>query len=217
MPILRFPDPRMAGPDGIVALGGNLQSETLLRAYRKGIFPWPMDGFPLVWVSPEERGILEFDRLSIPRTLRQARKRSTYRITIDEDFRGVISRCSRIRRTGQPGTWITSEIISSFCRFHKDGHAHSVEVWEEEKLVGGLYGVDVDGVFAGESMFHMKPNASKLALLFLIDHLRERGLDWIDIQTMTPHMQMLGAIEIPRDEFLEKLAATRAKRLRLFD
>ena len=176
-----------------------------------------MDGLPLTWVSPPMRGILEFSELHVPRSLAKERARTPFTFTIDRDFQSVIEACARIKRPDQPGTWITDRMLRAYIRFYRLGYAHSVEVWEGEELVGGLYGVAVDGVYAGESMFHRRPNASKLALLFLIDHLKERGLEWIDIQMLTPHMETLGAKEIPRKEFLEKLAATRTLGLTLFD
>lgn len=217
MPVVRFPDPRSATTDGIVALGGDLQVETLLLAYRQGIFPWPMHGLPLTWVCPLMRAVLNFEELHIPRSLAKERARSTFTFTIDRDFPAVIEACAQASRPDQPGTWITGRMLRAYNRFHERGYAHSVEVWDGEELVGGLYGVAVDGAFAGESMFHRRPNASKLALLFLIDHLKERGLDWIDIQMMTPHMEILGAREIPRLEFLDKLSATHRRNLKLFD
>ena len=132
-------------------------------------------------------------------------------------FPRVMLSCARVERAGQPGTWIIDEMIEGYCALHAAGRAHSVEVWEGEDLVGGLYGVDVDGVFAGESMFHLRANASKMALLHLIDHIASRGGEWIDIQTMTPHMETLGAVTMPRLQFLEKLGTTRARGLTIFD
>jgi leucyl/phenylalanyl-tRNA--protein transferase len=204
-------------PEGIVAIGGDLHPENLLLAYQQGIFPWPIEGWPLTWFCPPKRAILEFRELRIPRSLAKIRRRAPFRFTIDRDFRAVIMACAKRQRPGQRGTWITPGMVRAYCDFHAQGHAHSVEAWEGETLVGGLYGVDAGGAFAGESMFYLRPNASKLALLYLIDHLAERGLDWIDIQVMTPHMEALGARDISRAEFLAKLAATRARRLKLFD
>ncbi len=217
MPLIRFPDPRRASSDGLVAIGGNLQPETLLMAYRQGIFPWPIEELPLTWFCPEERAILEFVDLHVPRSLTKARRRAQLRLTIDQAFRQVISACARVKRSGETGTWITPQIIQAYCELHHRGHAHSVEAWDQEELVGGLYGVEIDGAFAGESMFYARPNASKLALLFLIEHLQGRGLEWIDIQMMTPHMERLGAKLISRDDFLQKLTRTRSRELRLFD
>jgi leucyl/phenylalanyl-tRNA--protein transferase len=216
MPVARFPDPRNTYPDGLLAVGGDLHPETLLLAYGQGIFPWPREDWPLAWFCPEERGVLDFADLHIPRSLAKARERTTLRFTIDEAFADVITACAEARRPDQPGTWIIPEMVEAYIAFHKLGHAHSVEAWDGDELVGGLYGVDAGGVFGGESMFHRRDNASKLALLHLIDHLRERGSEWMDIQTMTPHFELLGATLIPRDEFLERLAAARQRGLRLF-
>ncbi len=213
---LRFPDPRDATPDGIVAAGGEPRPDLLLEAYTHGIFPWPVEGYPLLWFSPARRAILHFDELHVPRTLARERRRTALRLTIDGDFASVIRACAAVSRPHEAGTWITPAMIEGYCEFHRAGHAHSVEAWEGETLVGGVYGVDAGGAFAGESMFHLRPNASKLALLFLIEHLKRRGLDWLDIQVMTPHMETLGAREISRDEFLEKLAVARRRGLRLF-
>jgi leucyl/phenylalanyl-tRNA--protein transferase len=217
MALIRFPDPRRASYGGIVAVGGSLNADNLLRAYRLGIFPWPIDDWPLMWFCPEERAILEFDDLHVPRSLRQAHRRAPLRFTVDQDFKAVILACARAKRTGEEGTWITTEMIRAYCELHAAGSAHSVEAWEGERLVGGLYGVDAGGAFSGESMFFLRPNASKLALLHLIEHLQRRGLDWIDIQVMTPHMQGLGAKLVSRDEFLQKLAHARARKLDLFN
>ena len=216
MALIRFPDPRGAGDDGLVAVGGNLRPETLLAAYRQGIFPWPIEGWPLTWFSPKRRAVLLFDELHLPRSLARERRRAKFQFTTDRNFRGVIESCARVYRPHERGTWITPEMVEAYCELHARGHAHSVEAWEGGRLVGGLYGVDAGGAFAGESMFHTRPNASKLALLFLVDHLRARGLDWLDIQVMTPHMEALGAREIDRESFLEKLSEALRRGLRLF-
>lgn len=217
MSLIDFPDPAHASDGDFIAFGGSLNKDNLLRAYRRGIFPWPVDGLALVWFSPEKRAILEFKHLHVPRRLSRVRRRTNLRCTIDQNFTAVITHCARIRRNGEGGTWITPEMLRAYSELHNSGNAHSVEVWDKEHLVGGLYGVDVDGSFSGESMFYLRPNASKLALLHLIDHLQARGLDWIDIQVLTPHMAALGAKEIDRDEFLLKLKATRARQLAIFD
>jgi leucyl/phenylalanyl-tRNA---protein transferase len=217
MSLIDFPDPAHASYEGIVALGGNLNAANLLQAYRRGIFPWPMEGWPLTWFCPEERAILEFKNLHVPRRLARVRKRTTFRCTIDQNFMAVINWCAKVSRAGENGTWITPRMLRAYCELHQRGHAHSVEVWDEDELVGGLYGVDADGVFSGESMFHLRPNASKLALLHLINHLQAKALDWMDIQVLTPHMSSLGAKEISREEFLKKLSLTRARGLKLFD
>lgn len=200
----------------IIGFGGDLSIENLRRAYRNGIFPWHIDGLPLPWFCPEKRAILEFDELHIPKSLRKAWRKTEFEFTIDRDFRAVIENCSIVERKHETGTWITPEFIEAYTEFHRTGDAHSVEVWEDETLVGGLYGIDAGGVFCGESMFHRRSNASKLALLFLIEHLETRGATWIDIQVMTPHFEVLGAKEIKRNEFLDKLEKTQAENLRLF-
>jgi len=217
MALLSFPDPRRASPEGIVAIGGRPTTANLLSAYRQGIFPWPIEGWPLPWFCPPERAVLEFKDLHIPRRLARFRKRESFTFTIDQNFSGVIRGCADATRPNEDGTWITVEMIRAYIEMHRAGHAHSVEAWENGELVGGMYGVDAGGAFAGESMFFTRPNASKLALLQLIEHLAARGLDWLDIQVMTPHIGTLGARVISRDAFLDKLEETLRRKLRLFD
>ena len=202
----------------IVSFGAELTVANLRTAYRSGIFPWHIEGLPLPWYCPEKRAILEFSELHIPKSLEKERRKGKFHYTIDKDFRSVIEACSATRRAGEAGTWITADFIRAYLQLHHAGMAHSVEVWDEHgSLVGGLYGVDAGGVFCGESMFHRQSNASKLALLYLIDHLSARGATWLDAQVMTPHLKALGAREIPRREFLKKLGATQQLRLGLFD
>jgi leucyl/phenylalanyl-tRNA--protein transferase len=210
-----FPDPRYA-PSDVVAMGEDLRIDTLREAYRKGIFPWPHDGLPLPWFSPRRRAVIFFDELHVARSLQKASKRARFRFTIDRDFRSVIAACAKAVRPEQDGTWIEPSIVTAYTRLHAAGDAHSVEVWDHDTLVGGLYGVDAGGVFTGESMFYLRPDASKLALLFLVDHLRTRGSIFLDCQVMTPHMEALGAREIRRAQFLDLLAEMQAKGLRLF-
>jgi leucyl/phenylalanyl-tRNA--protein transferase len=218
MAIIHFPDPRTASPEGIVAIGGDLHPESVLAAYRQGIFPWPVEKLPLLWFCPAERGILDFDALHVPRSLRRAQRQSGLRFTVDRAFASVIRGCSETPRPGQHGTWITPAVIAAYCRLHDMGVAHSVEAWSASgELVGGTYGVDVEGAFAAESMFYRVANASKLCILHLVSHLRRRGLDWIDVQTLTPHMARLGARLVPREAFLERLQRTRMRGLQLFD
>jgi len=214
--IVRFPDPRDATPEGIVAFGGRPDPELLVEAYSNGIFPWPVEGYPLLWFSPPERAILVFDELHVARSLARARQRTRLSFTIDRAFSRVIESCAAVTRAHETGTWITPAMVRGYTELHRRRHAHSAEVWEGAELVGGLYGVDAGGAFAGESMFYLRPNASKLALLFLIEHLRARGLDWLDVQVMTPHMRALGARLVSREEFLERLALTRRCGLKLF-
>ena len=217
MPAVRFPDPRLADEEGLVAIGGDLRPTTVMTAYRCGIFPWPTEGLPMLWFSPAARGVLRFADLHLPRSLRRAMRQARWTFTIDRSFAAVIDACASAPRPGQDGTWITRHVRDAYVHLHRLGHAHSAEVWDGEELVGGIYGVDVDGAFAGESMFHRRPNASKAALLHLVGHLSARGLDWLDIQVMTPHMERLGARPVPRDAFLDLLADTRGRGLVLFD
>ena len=201
----------------VVSFGTPLTVENVREAYLKGIFPWFTEGIPLPWHCPENRAILEFADLRVPRSLEQARRKSDHTFTIDQDFRSVIHECSLAHRPGQGGTWITTEFESVFTELQIEGMAHSVEAWDVDgNLVGGLYGVDASGVFCGESMFYKTPNASKLALLFLIDHLRSHGSTWLDSQVMTPHFEALGAKEIDREAFLIKLKETQQMNLQLF-
>jgi leucyl/phenylalanyl-tRNA--protein transferase len=216
MPVLEFPDPSSASEEGIVALGGDLHPQTLLLAYAHGIFPWPIQGIPLAWFSPAQRAVVEFDALHIPKSLAKERRRARFSFTIDRAFERVIESCAKTPRPGQDGTWITAPMKKAYVEMHRLGHAHSVEAWEGEVLAGGIYGMDCGGAFAAESMFYSRPYASKLALLHLIEHLRGRGLSWLDIQVMTPHMKALGAVEIPRDAFLARLRRARSERLKLF-
>lgn len=200
---------------GIVAWGGRLDASTLELAYKAGVFPWPMepiDQMPLPWFCPPRRAVLYFKDLHQPKSLIRFLKKHTWRITVDKDFKQVIETCARLHEP----TWITQPMLKAYIELHKRGGAHSVEVWEDETLVGGIYGVDAGGAFSCESMFHKKPNASKVALLHLISQLKMNGLDWIDIQQLSPHMEQLGAIEIARDRFLKELARTQALGLKLF-
>jgi leucyl/phenylalanyl-tRNA---protein transferase len=203
--------------DDIVSFGTPLTVANVREAYQKGIFPWYTEGIPLPWHCPAERAVLEFEHLQVPRSLEKERRKSDLTFTIDSDFRRVMHECSLAYRPGQRGTWITPEFESVYGRLHDEGMAHSVEAWGKDgALVGGLYGVDAGGVFCGESMFFKVPNASKLSLLFLIDHLRGRGSTWLDSQVMTPHLEALGAQEIDREVFLDKLKETQALDLKLF-
>jgi leucyl/phenylalanyl-tRNA--protein transferase len=201
----------------VVSFGDELSPENLRQAYKLGIFPWHMEGIPLPWYCPDARAILRFKDLHIPKSLEKEQKKGRYTFTIDTAFARVIRECSHAPRSGQKGTWITQEFVDAYTELHRTGMAHSIEVWNADKeLVGGLYGVDAFGVFCGESMFHKAPNASKLALLYLIDHLRARGSTWLDAQVMTPHMRALGAKEISRREFLRRLKETQGFELNLF-
>lgn len=213
----RFISPRFAGDAEIVGVGDDLSPETLLWAYGQGIFPWPISGYPLLWFCPPRRAVLEFDRLHLSERLARTRRRTSLTFTVDAAFDRVIDGCRRSPRPGGSGTWITPAMVSAYSALHHRGDAHSVEAWDDSgALVGGLYGVDAGGVFCGESMFHTAADASKLALLFLCAHLKQRGSGWIDIQVMTPHLASLGAHEIPRDLFLDRLQSAQARGLVLF-
>jgi leucyl/phenylalanyl-tRNA--protein transferase len=211
--------PHPTDPLGLVALDRELSADRLVSAYRRGIFPWPDSALPgaIPWVCPPRRAILEFSALHIPHNLKRAqRTRAALRFTIDAAFSEVILGCAGARRPGQTGTWITPAMIHAYTELHRHGHAHSVEGWDGDKLVGGLYGVTAGGVFTGESMFHRVSDVSKLCILRLVGHLAERGATWIDIQQLTPHFVLLGAREIPRKEFLARLAAEQRAERKLF-
>ena len=204
---------------GLVALDHHVTPERVISAYRHGIFPWPSSDprRPIPWVCPAERAILEFESLRIPRSLRQSlRRRSVLRFTIDRAFDEVIRSCAAAPRIGQGGTWIIPPIIDAYRELHRRGHAHSVEAWDGETMVGGLYGVTSGGIFSGESMFHKVDDASKLCVLQLIAHLQSRGATWLDIQQLTPHFASLGARVISREQFLQRLALAQAAGSALF-
>ena len=202
-----FPPVEEADADGLLALGGSLEPEWLLDAYQQGIFPWPVmdDPAPIAWWSPDPRAIIELDGLHVSRRLRRTRRSGRFSVTRDKAFATVIHGCANAGdREGQ--TWITPRMIDAYCRLHLLGHAHSVEAWHQGKLAGGVYGLAMGGMFAGESKFHTVRDASKVALVHLVDHLRDRGYQLFDIQQLTPHTARLGGIEIPRREYLARLA-----------
>jgi leucyl/phenylalanyl-tRNA--protein transferase len=205
---LRFPDPRFANEEGLVAVGGDFSVERLLLAYRSGIFPWTTS--PITWWSPEPRAVFEPGAFHVPRSLARVIRHGTYAVTLDRAFREVIESCAAPavnRRT----TWISGKFVSAYTRLHELGHAHSIECWLGGELVGGVYGVSVGGLFAGESMFHLQPNASKVALYHLVRHLERRGFVLFDIQMLTPITKQLGATTIPRKEYLQRLAVAVTK------
>ena len=205
---LRFPSPRLADDEGLVAVGGDLSLPRLLLAYRSGIFPWTVD--PITWWSPDPRAIFELDGLHVPRSLNRVLRKGAFRITVDRAFRRVMKGCAA-PGPGHRSTWISPEFIAAYTQLHERGHAHSLECWQASQLVGGIYGVTVGGLFAGESMFHRVSNASKVALFHLIEHLRRRRFVLFDIQMLTPITGQLGGITIPREEYLRRLAEAVAK------
>lgn len=190
----------------MVLVGGRLTSEWLLDAYRHGIFPWPMwgDWMPMTWFSLDPRAIMPLDGLYVSSRLKRTIRSGKFHVTCNKAFREVMQGCSKPRHKGD-GTWITSGMIKAYCRLHAEGHAHSVEVWQEGQLAGGIYGVSIGGAFAGESMFHVVRDASKVALVAMVSHLNARGYQLFDIQQWTEHTGSMGAIEIPRSEYLQRL------------
>jgi leucyl/phenylalanyl-tRNA---protein transferase len=209
-----LPDPAEADEDGVVGIGADLAPSTLADAYRRGIFPWPHPGVPLPWFSPDPRGVLELGSFVVTRSLQRRLRRSGWVTTVDAAFPEVVDGCATGR--GEEGTWITASMARAYARFHELGWAHSVEVGDDDELVGGLYGVQVGGVFTGESMFHRANDASKVALLDLAVRLREAGGSLVDVQVATPHLRRLGACELPREGFLTRLAAVRDDPVRLW-
>ena len=195
-----LPSPETADERGVVGIGADLEPGTLLAAYRSGLFPMHVDGGALAWWSPDPRGVVPLDGLRVSRSLRASRRRLT--VSMDRDFPGVVTGCADPSR---PHGWINADIRAAYSRLHDLGWAHSVEVWEDGELVGGLYGVAIGGFFAGESMFHRRTDASKVALVHLVDVLRAGGSTLLDVQWTTPHLVSLGAVDIPRREYLRRL------------
>ncbi len=200
---LRFPDPNQADAEGLVAVGGELSVKRLLLAYRSGIFPWT--AAPVTWWSPDPRGILELDAFHVSRSLGRVLRQDLFKVTVDQAFRDVMAGCAA-PGPGRRSTWITREFLEAYGELHRLGHAHSLECWQGNELVGGIYGVAIGGLFAGESMFHRVSNASKVALFHLVRHLREREFALFDVQMLTPITAQLGAAEIPRTTYLKRLA-----------
>jgi leucyl/phenylalanyl-tRNA---protein transferase len=206
-----FPDPALAEPDGLLAVGGDLRPERVLTAYAQGIFPWYDERSPLLWWSPDPRLVLEPEALHVSRSLRRTIRRGAFRVTADTAFQRVIRRCAARPRPGQRGTWITEEMVAAYLALHRLGFAHSFEAWEGEALAGGLYGVSLGAVFFGESMFADRPDASKVAFVRAVDWLASRGIRLVDCQVRTEHLVTLGAREIPRGAFLDRLRAALAQ------
>lgn len=211
MPIYRlindliFPPPEDAGPDGLLAIGGDLSSKRLLLAYQLGIFPWYSEGQPLLWWSPDPRLVLDPEEFHVSRRLRQVLNKGVFTVTFDEAFESVIRACASVPREGQQGTWITPEMEEAYIRLHKEGFAHSVESWLDGELAGGIYGVSLGRCFFGESMFSRKSDGSKVALARLIERLRAWKFSMLDAQVTTRHLLSLGAKEMPRAVFLKRL------------
>ncbi|PKD21910.1 leucyl/phenylalanyl-tRNA--protein transferase [Salegentibacter salinarum] len=203
----KFPPISEADDQGLLAIGGDLSIPRLIYAYNHGIFPWYDDSQPVLWWSPDPRMVLFPEKLKVSKSMKQLFKKEAFTVTFDEDFEGVIEACAEIRREGQHGTWITPEIIKSYRELHEFNIARSVEVWQEDKLVGGLYGIYLkeQQVFCGESMFTTVSNASKYGFITLVDQLKDEGVKLIDCQVYTKHLESLGAEEISRARFLKYL------------
>lgn len=202
---LIFPPPEGANDDGIVAIGGDASPARLILGYSQGIFPWPSEGLPLLWFSPDPRFVLEPRKLHVARSLEKTIKKAPFRLRMDTRFRDVVEACRDIPRPGQSGTWITDELIDGYVALHELGYAHSVESYVGDRLVGGLYGVSLGGVFFGESMFANVPDASKVAFVALTRQLTRWNFSLIDCQVHTDNLERFGAEEWPRDEFLSRL------------
>jgi leucyl/phenylalanyl-tRNA--protein transferase len=200
-----FPDPALAEPDGLLAVGGDLSPERLLTAYAEGIFPWFSEDSPILWWSPDPRLVLDPAALHVPRSLERTARRGRYRVTADAAFERVIQRCADAERPGQDGTWITAGMAEAYLRLHQLGFAHSFEAWEGDALAGGLYGVSLGAAFFGESMFADRPDASKIAFVRAVEWLERAGVGLVDCQVRTDHLVRFGAREIPRAAFLARL------------
>ena len=221
MPIYRltndliFPDPSLAEEDGLLAIDGDLSPQRLLLAYSSGIFPWFSEEEPILWWSPDPRFVLYPKDIRISHSMKKILKKNTYKISFDTCFRDVISNCSSLRE--EKGTWITSEMIEAYCKLHELGFAHSVECWYDNKLVGGLYGIIIGKCFFGESMFSTMSNASKVAFITLSKVLEENDFALIDCQVHTTHLESLGAVHIPREDFLQRVReSTSLKTLKFY-
>jgi leucyl/phenylalanyl-tRNA--protein transferase len=203
---LAFPSPAHAEENGLLAVGGDLSPRRLLLAYSLGIFPWYSEGQPILWWSPDPRLVLFPEELRISRSLGKTVRKPLFRVTVDTAFDEVISSCAGVHRREEGGTWLTGEMVEAYEALHRLGFAHSVECWQEETLAGGLYGVALGKAFFGESMFSTRPDASKVALVALVEELKQREFEIIDCQVSTMHLVRMGAREIPRDEFLQILS-----------
>lgn len=202
-----FPNPDEANDEGLLAIGGDLSLKRLMHAYRSGIFPWYEEGQPILWWSPNPRMVLFPEKFKISKSLQKTIHSKKFTVSFNTCFSEVIKNCSTIKRNGQAGTWITKEMVEAYLVLHQQGHAMSVEVWEGEQLVGGLYGIDLPNksIFCGESMFSKVSDASKVGFYFLVEKLKKQNYNLIDCQMYTPHLESLGATEIPRNDFLKYL------------
>jgi len=202
---IEFPTPHLASEDGLLAVGGDLSQERLLLAYRMGIFPWFSNNEPILWWSPDPRLVLYPHEIKISKTLRKIIKKDVFNVTMDLAFNEVINQCAQVRVQKNEGTWIVRDMIDAYCNLHESGFAHSVEVWHQGYLAGGLYGVSLGKCFFGESMFTRISNASNVGLVKLVEHLKELSFDMLDCQVPTEHLTRFGARQIPRIRFLNQL------------
>ncbi|KIO53640.1 leucyl/phenylalanyl-tRNA--protein transferase [Flavobacterium hibernum] len=202
---LFFPPVSEADEEGILAIGGDLDTERLKLAYKSGIFPWFNEGEPILWWSPDPRMVLFLDELIVSKSMRNILNRNQFKVTFNRNFKDVISNCQKIKRDGQNGTWISNEMIDAYCKLNEEGVAKSIEVWQDEVLVGGLYGIDLGHVFCGESMFSKVSNTSKVAFIALVQYLRENNYKLLDCQVYNPHLESLGCFEIDRKGFMSIL------------
>jgi len=200
-----FPSPHLAEEDGLLAVGGDLSEERILKAYSMGIFPWYSEDSPILWWSPDPRLVLFPAELNVSRSLRQFLKKGIFTVTVNTAFEQVMRACAEATRKGQSGTWITEEMIRAYTDLHRSGYAHSVEAWYDGELAGGLYGIIMGRIFFGESMFAKMSNASKIAFVTFVEQLASQGFELIDCQVTTEHLVRLGAREIPRSTFLKTL------------
>lgn len=204
--LLDFPSPENADEEGLVGIGGDFSVENLINAYHKGIFPWPINQtYPYAWFSPNPRGIFQLDEFRIPRSLKKFINKELYTIKYNTQFEAVIRQCAIVKRKDQSSTWITEELIQGYISLFNEGLAYSVEVYHEENLIGGLYGVCMGSIISGESMFHLKDHASKIALVNLVNKLKKASIKILDTQMVTPVTQSLGAKEISRSDFLKMI------------
>lgn len=205
---LIFPDPNDAEPSGLIAIGGDLSFERLILAYKTGIFPWYSEGDPILWFSPDPRLVSKIEDYKPGKSIKKELSAGKFDVRADTDFESVIKSCAKVRRQDQSGTWITGEMIDAYTLLHQRGYAHSIEVFSDGDLVGGLYGISLGRAFFGESMFHIKTNASKVAFHYLVNICDDYGFDFIDCQLPTDHLKSLGAREISRRNFLKMLEQT---------
>ena len=210
MPVYQLPEELIFPPvdgaeDGIVAIGGDLSPERLLLAYHSGIFPWFNKGEPIVWWSPDPRFVLFVDKIHVSKSMQRVLKSGQFKVTYNQDFEGVINNCKKIKRKDQDATWITDEMKAAYVKLHELGKATSIEVWKDDELVGGLYGIPFGKIFSGKSMFSKVSNASKVALITFINKFREEGGHLLDCQMHTPHLESLGGEEMDREDFLRYL------------